>query len=346
MAVVTIRDVAEAAGVSVATVSRIASGSDYPVGARTRERVEAVIEALGYRPNQSATDLSRRDTHLVGVVAPDMANQYYAQVTRGIEDAAHAAGYQVLFSSTDRRRTRAAAALEALLRRRVAALVVLGGGEEIRLTPEHVAPYGTEVVLVGRPSETFSTVQADGVRAGQVMAEHFLGLGHERVAFLAGSRGSTATRLRQQGVRRVLRTAGLEPPATARGGYTEEGGYTAAMELLQAAARPTAIIAANDRMAIGAMAAAHDLGLSVPDDVALAGFDDTPISAYVRPALTTYSLRSGRLGAEAMQLILEREEGDTSTRHRTVDGEIVVRASCGARPAADGEPRAARSART
>ncbi|WP_345218126.1 LacI family DNA-binding transcriptional regulator [Georgenia halophila] len=332
----TIRDVAEAAGVSVATVSRIASGSDYPVGARTRERVEAVISALDYRPNQSATDLSRRDTHLVGVLAPDMANQYYAEVTRGIEDAAQTAGYQVLFSSTDRRKGRAESALEALLRRRVAALVILGGGDEVSLTRKQVTAYGTEVVLVGRPSDEFPTIQTDGESAGQEMASHFVGLGHERIAFIAGSRGSTATRLRLAGVRKTLRGAGLANPATARGGYTEEGGYRAARELLEQAApgeRPTAIIAANDRMAIGAMAAANDLGLRVPDDVALAGFDDTPISAYVRPALTTFSLHSAQLGAEAMQQILDREEGDTAIRHRTVEGEIVVRASCGARPA-------------
>lgn len=333
MAAVTIREVAEAAGVSVATVSRIASGSDYPVGARTRERVEAVIEALGYRPNQSATDLSRRDTHLVGVLAPDMANQYYAEVTRGIEDAAHEAGYQVLFSSTDRRKTRAETALEALLRRRVAALIILGGGDEVRLTRKQVASYGTEVVLIGRAGEDFPTVTTDGEQAGEVMAQHFIDLGHRHLAFIAGSRGSTATRLRLSGVRRAARAGGLTAPPVSRGGYTEQGGYRAARDLLAnttARERPTALIAANDRMAIGAMAAAHDLGLSVPDDVALAGFDDTPISAYVRPALTTYSLRSAQLGAEAMQMILDREEGETSIRHRTVDGDIVVRESCGA----------------
>lgn len=332
---VTIRDVAAAAGVSVATVSRIASGSDYPVGVRTREKVLAVIDALGYRPNQSATDLSRQDTRLVGVIAPDMANQYYAEVTRGLEDVANEAGYQVLFCSTDRERERAKSYIEVLLRRRVAALVIVGGGREIGLTPQEASAYGTQVVMIGRSSRDFPTVQPNGKAAGAAMAEHLLALGHRRFGFIAGSRGSTATRQRQNGVCHALGAAGLADPLIERGDYTEAGGYRAAHTILQSAQRPSALIAASDRMAIGALAATHDLGLSVPGDVALVGFDDTPISAYVRPALTTFALQSADLGAEAMRMILDREEGDGSTHHHKVDGSIVIRQSCGMRSADD-----------
>lgn len=326
---VTIRDVAAAAGVSVATVSRIASGSDYPVGARTREKVLAVIDALGYRPNQSAMDLSRQDTQLVGVVAPDMANQYYSEVTRGLEDVANAAGYQVLFCSTDRERARAQSYLEVLLRRRVAALIIVGGGREIQLTAAEAAAYGTKVVMIGRSSKEFPTVQPNGTSAGVTMAQHLLGLGHREVGFIAGSRGSTATRQRQSGVTRALEDAGVPAPRIERGNYTEAGGYQAARAILDSPDRPSALLAANDRMAIGALAAAHDLELSVPDDIALVGFDNTPISAYVRPALTTFALRSTHLGAEAMRMILDREEGDHKTHHHKVDGSIVIRQSCG-----------------
>jgi len=336
---VTIRDVAAAAEVSVATVSRIASGSDYPVGARTRAKVLAVIEAMGYRPNQSATDLSRQDTKLVGVVAPDMANQYYAEVTRGLEDVANEAGYQVLFCSTDRERGRAQAYMEVLLRRRVAALVIVGGGREIELTAAEAASYGAQVVMIGRSSKEFPTVQPDGTSAGVELAEHLLNLGHRTFGFLAGSRGSTATRQRQSGVTRALSKADLPAPLVERGNYTEAGGYAAARELLSGSGRPSSLIAANDLMAIGALAAATDLGLDVPGDVALAGFDNTPISAYVRPALTTFALRSADLGAEAMRMILDREEGDDRAYHRKVDGSIVIRQSCGS-PRRPGQPMA------
>lgn len=336
---VTIRDVAAAAEVSVATVSRIASGSDYPVGARTREKVLAVIEAMGYRPNQSATDLSRQDTRLVGVVAPDMANQYYSEVTRGLEDVANEASYQVLFCSTDRERDRAQAYIEVLLRRRVAALIIVGGGQEIGLSAAEASAYGTQVVMIGRTSNEFPTVQPNGSSAGVQMAEHLLELGHREFGFIAGSRGSTATRQRQTGLSRALAAAGAPAPQIERGNYTEAGGYQAARTILTSAKQPSALLAANDRMAIGAMAAANDLGLDVPGDVALAGFDNTPISAYVRPALTTFALRSTDLGAEAMRMILDREEGDDRAHHRKVDGSIVIRQSCGS-PRRPGQPMA------
>lgn len=326
---VTIRDVAAEAQVSVATVSRITSNTGYPVGAATRKRVIAAIEKLGYRPSEVAKGLSMRGSTLIGVLAPDMANQYYAEITRGIEDVAHAEGYQVVFCSSDRDFDRATAYVDSLVRRRVAGLVVVGGGSEVALVPDDVSPYEAAVVMVGRPSTEFSTVQADNEHAGRRLADHFADLGHRRLGYLAGHSESSASALRYEAITAALADRDAAAPRVERGAYTEAGGYRAATTLLGSADRPTAIIAANDRMAMGALAAANDLGLRVPDDVALAGFDNTPISEYLRPALTTFSLSSRDMGAQAMRLILAGKEGDNTIQHVTVRGDLVIRESCG-----------------
>lgn len=326
---VTIRDVAAEAQVSVATVSRITSNSGYPVGTATRERVVAAIEKLGYRPSEVAKGLSMRGSTLIGVLAPDMANQYYAEITRGIEDVAHAEDYQVVFCSSDRDPGRATAYVDSLVRRRVAGLVVVGGGSEVALVPDDVSPYEAAVVMVGRPSAEFSTVQADNVHAGRRLADHFADLGHRRLGYLAGHSESSASTVRYEAITGALADRDAPAPWVERGAYTEAGGYRAATALLARSDRPTAIIAANDRMAVGALAAANDCGLRVPDDVALAGFDNTPISEYVRPALTTFSLSSRDMGAHAMRLILAGKEGEKEIQHVTVRGDLVIRASCG-----------------
>lgn len=326
---VTIRDVAAEAQVSVATVSRITSDTGYPVGRATRERVLAAIDKLGYRPSEVAKGLSVRGSTLIGVLAPDMANQYYAEITRGIEDVAHAEGYQVVFCSSDREPIRAAAYVDSLVRRRVAGLVVVGGGSEVELSPRDVTPYEAAVVMVGRSSEEFSTVQADNEHAGRALAEHFADRGHRRLGYIAGLQESAASEVRYAAIVAELEARGIPAPVLLRGAYTEAGGYEAGRQLLEAAERPTGIIAANDRMAIGALAAAHDVGLSVPADLALAGFDNTPISKYVRPALTTFSLSSRDMGAHAMRLILAGKEEASTIQHVTVRGELVVRESCG-----------------
>ncbi len=331
----TIRDVAAAAGVSVATVSRVTTGSGYPVGAQTRARVLAAIAELNYRPNALASGLNQKNSRLVGVIAPDLANPYYPEITRGIEDVANEHGYQVLFCSTDRDAGKASGYVDALLKKRVAGLAVLGGGREVALEPRDVAGYGAAVVFVGRPSEKFSTVRAENSRAAFEMTSHLIGLGRHDVAYLGGTDGSAATTERLRGYRRALKEHGIpaRPELVRQGHYTEEGGYAAARELMALGDPPTALFAANDRMAIGAMAALADLGLRVPHDVAVAGFDDVPMSAYVRPALTTVSTSARQLGVEAMRLLLEGHGADARPRHVRVATRLVIRDSCGAHTA-------------
>ncbi|MFH5823662.1 LacI family DNA-binding transcriptional regulator [Georgenia sp. AZ-5] len=327
----TIRDVAAAAGVSVATVSRVTTDGGYPVGAQTRARVLAAIEELNYRPNALAGGLHQKNSRLIGVIAPDMSNPYYPEVTRGIEDVANEHGYQVLLCSTDRDPGKARSYIDALLKKRVAGLAIIGGGNEVSLEHRDVASYGASAVYIGRPSSRFSTVRAENTRAAVEMTEHLISLGHRTIAFIAGNKDSSATTARQRGWHRAMTAHGLAagPALAESGGYTEKGGYDAASALMRREEKPTAVFAANDRMAIGAMAALADMGLRIPADVAVVGFDDIPMSAYVRPALTSVSVSARKMGYEAMRLLLRDGAPDARPKHVRVKTHLVIRDSCG-----------------
>lgn len=338
---ITIRDVAAAAGVSVATVSRVANAASnaYPVRAETRQRVLDAISALGYRPNDNARGLLRKKSGLIGVVVPDISNAYYPEVSRGVEDVANAQGYTIMVCSTDRLPGRAAAYIDALLLRRVDGLVIVGGGDEIRLPPATFATYDTKVVLIGKSSSSFCTVRIDNVGAARDAARHLIQLGHERIAFITASMSSNTAPERARGYRAALHAAGLryDRSLVADGDFTEAGAYAAVTRLLRLPLRPTAVLAANDRMALGSMAAAADLGFHVPNEVAVVGFDDVPMSAYLRPALTTVSVSAHELGERAMGLLLDGIGGGKVLRHLRVKTQLVVRDSCGA---SLGAPRA------
>lgn len=325
----TIRDVASAAGVSKATVSRVAAGTDYPIGAETKARVLAAIKELNYRPNAWASGLTRGNSQLVGVVAPDMSNPYYPEAVRGLEDVANERGYQVMVCSTDRDANKANTYIDALLKKRVAGLAILGGGHEIELSAADIRSYGAAAVMIGRPSSTFSTVRAQNSSAASAMTEHLIRRGHKRIGFIAGSPGSAATVERQRGYERALKTNSVSRGVVEEGGYTEAGGYAALARMMNSEHPPTAVFAANDRMALGALAALSDLGFRVPDDVALAGFDDIPMSRYVRPALTTVSVSARQLGSEAMRLLLNTEGQTARPRHIRVKTRLIIRKSCG-----------------
>ena len=331
---ITIRDVAAAAGVSVATVSRVANGSTnaYPVRPKTRERVLEAIATLGYRPNDNARGLLLKRSGLIGLVVPDISNPYYPEVARGIEDVANEHGYKLMFCSTDRLPERASAYIEALLLKRVDGLVIVGGGEEIQLSAPTVATYDTKVVFIGRPSTAFSTVRIDNVGAARDATEHLLGLGHRRVGFISAGRvpipSSSADVAIAKHSRRGASPSMTLSSSTATSPKPSDTPRPSSCSQLDD--RPTAIFAANDRMALGAMAAISDLGLRVPEDVALVGFDDVPMSSYLRPALTTVSVSAHELGKKAMDILLADIEGRSTRRRVRVATQLIVRDSCGA----------------
>jgi DNA-binding LacI/PurR family transcriptional regulator len=339
----TIADVATEAGVSPATVSRVLNDSGYPVRPETRQRVLHAIEKLDFRPNEVARALLLKRTRTVGLVIPDIANPYYPAISRGVEDEASARGYAVIFCNTDRDSAKSEQYVHTLLQKQVEGIIVAGGGTDFGKASETFAR--TQVVFVGRPELRWPSVEIDNAAAVATGMSHLVELGHRRIAFVGGPEKLTSSRDRLEGYRRSLREHGLgdEPGLVREGDYTESGGYEGARSLLSERRRPTAIFAANDRMAIGALAAASDLELEVPADVSVVGFDDIALARYVRPTLTTLSIPAYDLGATAMRLLLELQErkrngGAARSKRRAVrlPVQLVIRDSTASSPRSEG----------
>ena len=329
---VSIRDVAAAAGVSVATVSRVLSPAtaDVPMRKETRDRVERAIDELGYRPNDLARALLQHRTSAIGLVVPDISNPYYPPLVRGVEDVASSHGYRIVLCNTDRDPAKISGYLDTLIKTRVDGIVVAGGGwADVPDRTAVLGTYRTGLVAVGRHDTAHPSVRIDNVAASREATVYLLGLGHRRTAFLGGPASSTTVQDRAQGYRDALRVAGLHgcEKAVRYGDFTEESGYAMMQELLGASPPPTALLCANDRIALGAYAAAADAGRRVPDEVSVVGFDDTPIARYVRPTLATVAIPTYEMGRVAMRLLLAQLEGSAPPALETLPTRLVLRDS-------------------
>lgn len=329
----TIRDVAREAGVSVTTVSRVLNDSG-PVKEATRQRIREVAQRLRFAPNTTARNLSTRRTHTIGVLLPDVYGEFFSEVIRGIDQAAQQRGYHVLISGAHNEPAEVDAAVRAM-RGRVDGLILMAAeldGETLaRNLPDKVP-----AVLINASDDTaqFDTINIDNFGGATAVTEHLLQLGHRELAMISGPAGNRDASERERGFRAALAQEGITPAADriVRGGFTEATGYRAAEQLLAAQPRPTAIFAANDSMAVGALSAARRRGLRVPEDLAVVGFDDVPIAEYVSPALTTVRVSISKLGSCAAERLVEciRAHNRQERRHEIQPTELVVRGSCGA----------------
>jgi LacI family transcriptional regulator len=325
---VTIAEVARAAGVSPTTVSHVLSGKRL-VGAATRDRVELAVRELGYRPNVVARNLRTRRSHVIAVIVPDITNPFYGTVTRGLADAVDGAGFASYVCNTDARFEREQKFLEDVLDRGVDGVVLAS----VDVTQQHLAEpnrYGTPVVCLGDSVELpeVDRVMPDDEGGSRAATELLLGRGARRIAMITGPTGAGVARIR--GYRQALEAAGreLDPALMREGGWTRQGGRDA-MRSLMAGERPDAVFCANDLMAIGAIEAVHEAGLSVPGDVAVAGFDDVDAATIVNPPLTTVVNPSYETGLAAGRLLLSRltHEYDGPGRRVEVPCPLVVRES-------------------
>lgn len=332
----TIRDVARLAGVSVATVSRVISVSDYPVRRETRQRVLDAAAELHFYPNELARGLFGERTNTIGVLVPDASNPYYPEILRGVERVAFDHRIAVIFCNVDHRIERQRYYLDVLMQRRVDGLIGVGGDYDYRESSAALDRMGMHLVLIGRYDELdYPTVEAPNTEGGVRATKHLVDLGHRRIAFITGSRTSLASSDRLDGYRSALEAAGVavDDRLVAHGDYQEGSGHARTTELLRLPDPPTAIIAANDRMALGAMAAVWDLGRRVPDDVSVVGFDNIASSKYVRPSLTTVESPGHHAGEEAMELMVGILRGDDVPRRTVMPCELIVRQSTGPVPA-------------
>lgn len=331
----TIRDVAARAGVSVATVSRVVNHNPHRVSPATRRRVLSAVRALGYRANIIAQGLKQRRTRTVALIVPDISNPFFPAIARGIEDVAQQRGYAVLLCNTYEDLARERAYLELLRTRMIDGLIFATVGSNTR----HLRSLRRErlpVVLVARDVDgvPIDAVFVDNFRGEFEATSHLIRLGHRRIAHVAGPGSLHVASERRRGYLRALEDAGVtrHEAIVVEGDFSAEGGRQAVQTLLDRHIRFTALAAANDLMAIGAMEALRHAGKRVPDDVAVVGFDDITFASLVTPALTTVAQPKYRMGQLAMGRLLAVMDGTGGKPTQTVlPPELVVRESCGAR---------------
>ena len=342
---VTLADVAARAGVSAATVSRVLNGN-YPVSGSTRERVLRAVNDLEYVVNGNARALAAATSDLVGVLVNDIADPFFgilagaaqSEIGRGSE---HGAGKLAVVCNTGGSPQAELNYLTLLQRQRAAGVILTGGAVEgtehtaaVAGKLERLAADGTRIVLCGRPpapagDTAVMTLAFDNRGGAQQLTEHVISLGHRRVAYVAGPADRTTTRHRLEGHRAALAAHRLDGDAerlTVHGDYTRSSGYDATLELLRREPDLTAMVAANDTIALGVCAALRERGLRIPQDVSVAGFDDLPFSIDATPALTTVRLPLHEAGARAGQLVMGRQAPPPGGV-ATVRAELIVRAS-------------------
>lgn len=331
-AVVTIHDVAREAKVSIATVSR-ALNTESLVRGTTRERIDAAVKKLRYVPHSGARSLIMRETRTIGVLLPDIFGEFFSEVIRGLDDVARHRGYSLLVTCTHGDSRSAQAMLKAM-HGRVDGLVVLSSdlGTQAFLRE---APRRTPVVFLNRVtgSNHYDSISVDNHGGAIAMTRYLLGLGHERIMFVTGPAENRDAEERLLGYREAMGThSGRALECLEIGGDFNEGsGYKAACSILELQPRPTAIFAANDAMAIGALCALKERGIKVPEDVSLAGFDDIPTTQYLSPPLSSVRTPISALGSNAAERLLARIEaaGAIKPRQQVLDVLLAVRASTG-----------------
>ncbi|MCX8025096.1 MAG: LacI family transcriptional regulator [Thermanaerothrix sp.] len=304
----TIREVAARAGVSPTTVSHVINNTRY-VSPETRERVLQAMEELGYRPNVLARSLRRGETHTLGLILPDSANPFFAEVARAIEDAAFREGYNVILGNSENELQKERLYVEVLTTKQVDGLIFVAAGDRSQ-SLEGLVRQGLPVVVVDRQLSHLDvdTVLADNLQGGLLATRHLIRLGHRRIGCITGPSHLTPSAQRVIGYRQALTEAGLaiEEDLIVRGDFSPRSGYLAARRLFSHPQPPTAIFACNDMMAIGALRALAELRLAVPDVVAVIGFDDIELASYASPPLTTIRQDKVALGQAAVRLLLER----------------------------------------
>jgi len=327
-----IYDVARESGVSVFTVSAVVNKKTH-VGKRLRERVEAAIRKLNYRPNLIARSLANRRTHTIGMIVPDIGNPFFPMVVRGAEDAAQKHGYNLLLCNSDDILDKEERAVELLLSKRVDGILLTKAAEDFRPPMRQmIKEVNIPFVLVMRtyPTLTNDAVITDDYLGAYEAVCHLARAGRRRIGLISGPLKISNAKERWQGFHDALKAEGLpyESKLVIEGDYRIESGFRAGHALLSH--RPDGIYVANHLMTIGLLKAAEEMGMSCPDDFGLVSFDDYPWLSIFRPRLTTVELPKHQLGSEAAELLIRRITGDTSKAVvRKLQPELRVRESCG-----------------
>jgi LacI family transcriptional regulator len=329
----TIRDVAKRAGVAPITVSRVVNNSGY-VSEKTHARVQAAVADLGYVPNVLARSLRTRRTNTLGLILTDISNPFWTTVSRGVEDAASDAGFNVILCNTDESEVEQDKYLRVLLQKQVDGVLLVPARSTVEPI-RFVQGQDTPVVVLDRriPDAQADAVRCDSEEGAHQLTRLLLSLGHRRIAMLSGPQGVSTAEDRVAGYRRALTEAGLDvdPALVYYGEFSLESGYDMTEQILARTPRPSALFAGNNFIAIGALQALRDASLRVPEDLALVGFDDLPADLVVDPFLTVAAQPAYKMGRQATELLLARlsEEAPAAYQEIVLPTAIIVRKSSG-----------------
>ena len=327
----TIRDVARLAGVSPMTVSRVVNGTGY-TSQETRARVERAIAQLGYVPNAVARQLRSKRSHTIALVLTDITNPFFTTIARGVEDEAAGRDFGVMFCNTDESDAEEVDYLQMLIQRQVDGVLLVpasNSGESLRLLRAHRIP----VVVLDRRvrSPGVDEVRSDSEAGAYELVHHLVEFGHRRIAMLSGRRTVSTSVDRVAGYQRGLAEVGVELDSrlVLYGGYDAEAGFRMAQQVLTLTPPPTAMFAANNFIAFGAMRALREAGLRVPDDLSVVAFDDLPDDWVMEPFMTVVVQPAYEIGRQAAALLLERLAGAPVGPSRAVvlPGKLIVRRS-------------------
>ncbi len=330
---ITMRDVAERAGVSVTTVSHVINNTR-PVSDTLRHRVVTAMQDLGYQPNTLARSLRRGKTHTIGVIVPDHSNPFFAEVARGIEDTSFEHGYSVIICNSDRDLHKERLYISVLVEKQVDGILFVAAG----LSADNIQPLldrPMPLVIVDRhiPALAVDSVLADNQRGGWLATQHLIELGHRRIGCIVGPEDITSSTERVAGYRQALSDHQLPPDEglIIRGDFQYESGYEAGERLLDLVPPPTAIFACNDLMAVGVMSRALEIGLAIPADLSVIGFDDIRPTVYANPPITTIKQPKYEMGVAATELLLARiRDSGKTPQQQVLETSLIIRQSTAA----------------
>jgi LacI family transcriptional regulator len=327
----TIKEVAARANVSSATVSHVINGTRF-VSDQVREQVLKAMDELGYRPNALARSLRSGFTHTLGLILPDSANPFFAEVGRSIESAAFEAGYSVFLCNTENDPQKESLYVDVLTNKQVDGIIFVATGERGESLGK-LLEMDVPVVVMDRhfPGLDMDVVLVDNYQGGYMAAHYLLALGHRRIACIAGPSNINPSAQRVAGFRDALKEMGLaeRPEYMQHGDFHPDTGWEAARRMLTLPEPPTAIFACNDLMAMGVLRAAGELGLRTPENLSVIGYDDIDLASYTIPPLTTIQQPKNEMGQAALQFLLNRiQDKNQAPQHILLPAKVVRRGSC------------------
>jgi LacI family transcriptional regulator len=324
------RDVAGRAGVSVTTVSHVINETR-PVSDELRRRVSAAMDELGYQPNRLARSLRRGQTHTIGMIIPDSANPFFAEVARGVEDTSFENGYSLILCNSDGDLDKELLYTNVLVEKRVDGILFVAAG----LSTDRILDLQTQktpLVVVDRdlPDAAVDSVLTDNALGGWLATRHLIELGHRRIACITGPSDVTPSADRVTGYRQAMSEEGIpvDEALIVKGDFQYDSAYRASLQLLQIEDPPTAVFACNDLMAVAVMRAALEQGWQIPGDLSVVGFDDVRLAAFANPPLTTIAQPKYEIGVVAAKMLLARMHNHERPAHRRVfETSLVIRRS-------------------